>query len=628
MKKGLLLICSMLVVIALLLASCGEKPSTTTPTTTPTTTATTTQTTTAPPTTKTATPTTQPTTKELQSQQRPGTENWASKKDVPQYGGTLTWIENLDITRTLDPGSMGFASAHMIGGTVVESLAVGNWAKGPGGSNEFAFQGYYIPSPMLTGDLAESWEVSPDGLTYTVHLRKGVHFQNRPPVNGRELTADDVKYCWDRKLGTGSGFTKMTAYFVEGMDEIESITAKDKYTVVFKAKRFSYLVLDFVLVGYYMNIYPREVIDKYGNMDDWHNVVGTGPFMLTDYVANSSATLTKNPDYYRYDELHPENRLPYIDEIKKLVIVDQSTQFAAIRSYKADFYSYRGAFLRDKLALEKEMPQLQFCRGGSGKGFAVYPKWSVAPFDNLKVRQALMYAVDRVEMATIINGIPDESYASWMNADFGEPGGFIPFEKLPQDVKDLYTYNPEKAKQLLKEAGYPDGFSVDIWQNKDEDFSHIEILKNHWAKVGVKLNIVLKDSTTIQNAHSNNGYPGFIGSEIGAVSVVTHFRSLEIKINGPGGWNTAEGKKAMQMWDDTCATVEEAARVAKMKELNIYLLRNVVGIPLILQPVPYDVVQPWVGGWYNMYQLRKHEPGTVVMRVWIDAAKKRAVTKK
>ena len=147
-------------------------------------------------------------------------------------------------------------------------------------------------SRILVPHLAESWE-QPDPLTVILHVRKGVHWHDKPPMNGRELTADDFVYNFHRVTGTGSGFTepgRLAAFLGYGV--IESITATDKYTVVFKLKEdvtgktfFRGLNISQVIAAsYYSDIYPPEVIEEHGDAKDWRTIVGTGPFMLTDLV--------------------------------------------------------------------------------------------------------------------------------------------------------------------------------------------------------------------------------------------------------------------------------------------------------------------------------------------------------
>ena len=184
------------------------------------------------------------------------------------------------------------------------------------------------PKQYLKGHLAESWEFT-DSSTFIVHLRKGIHWQDIPPVNGREFTADDVVYHYHRLYGLGSGFSKPAPYHstVTAYKDLISVTAADKYTIVFKWKTPNPEFITETLVTVHSPtaaIEAREAVEKWGNLDDWHHAIGTGPFILKDFVSGISATLVKNPNYWGYDERYPQNKLPYIDTLKVIVIPDES----------------------------------------------------------------------------------------------------------------------------------------------------------------------------------------------------------------------------------------------------------------------------------------------------------------
>ena len=216
---------------------------------------------------------------------------------------------------------MGFAS-YLVS-AVIERPAILDWSID---RDVWNFASWYFPPEYFVPHLAESWE-QPDPLTVILHVRKGVHWHDKPPMNGRELTADDFVYNFHRVTGTGSGFTE-TGQYTEflGYDVIESITATDKYTVEFKLKEdvtgrtwFGGLnIAQVIAASLYSDIYPPEVIEEHGDAKDWRTIVGTGPFMLTDYVLESSVTYEKNPNYWGNDPKYPENRLPYIDEMRVL----------------------------------------------------------------------------------------------------------------------------------------------------------------------------------------------------------------------------------------------------------------------------------------------------------------------
>ena len=122
----------------------------------------------------------------------------------------------------------------------------------------------------------------------------------------------------------------------------ESITATDEGTVVFKLKDPHLLTLMVILDDFLAVMYPPEVIKEHGDVTDWRNLVGTGPFELSDWTEGSSITYSKNPDYWGYDEKYPENRLPYVDTLRALIMPEVATQLAAMRTGKVDYVGVAG----------------------------------------------------------------------------------------------------------------------------------------------------------------------------------------------------------------------------------------------------------------------------------------------
>ena len=384
-NKVIWLSLSFLMVAAILLASCA----TSTPTTTTTTNTTTTQTTTIAPTSTTSTPVTKPTTTSTATTQ-------TTTADVPRYGGRLTIV--------LDKPAAGF-DADFCGNTNAytehltnEMLASSDWSRGPAGTGENDFWLSQSPDPYTIGVLATSWEM-PDANTIIFHIRPGIHYAMNPDsnatplVNGRELNAADVAFAVDRAnsrptsgLGGGS-----KGWFV-------SATATDNYTAVIKGtdsllNRTAVVLI--TILGIY--IYPPEVSQKFGDVQNWKNSCGTGPFMLTDYVSGSSYTLDKNPNYWDKDPVGAGkgNQLPYLDGINLLIIPDQSTQKAAVRTHKIDWIT--NLSLTDGASLAKTNPELQSKKGLLGSVYVICP-WQnkpQLPCSDLRVRQALFMAIDK-----------------------------------------------------------------------------------------------------------------------------------------------------------------------------------------------------------------------------------------
>ena len=231
---------------------------------------------------------------------------------APQYGGTLTVAHDELPTHCDSYSHVGFA--NILVSAVIERSALMDWAID---RDEWHLASTYKPPVYHVPHLAESWE-QPDPLTVVLNVRPGVHWQDKAPVNGRELTADDFVYNFNRVTGTGSGFTEPGQYagFL-GYQHIESVEATDNHTVVFTlnedttGKNFfgGLNMAEVIAWGYHSDIYPPEVIEEHGDAKDCNNIVGTGPFMLTDYVPENAITWEKNPNYWGADPKIPREPL-------------------------------------------------------------------------------------------------------------------------------------------------------------------------------------------------------------------------------------------------------------------------------------------------------------------------------
>ena len=376
---------------------------------------------------------------------------------APQYGGTLIAGSGAD-----PAGSDAFFGHPTMKAIeqVAEQLGGTDWAIN---RNEVDLKGVYLPGSALTGRLAERWESSPDGLSFTFSIRQGVNWHNKAPMNGRELTAKDVEYNWHRYTGLGSGFTEFSPNIAQwgGLDELgfESIVATDKNTVVFTVGKPNLGLPREILWPYPMGILPPEVIEQHGDVTDWRNLVGSGPFELADWVEGSSLTWNKNPDYWGYDEKYPQNRLPYIDELRLMIMPDETTRLAALRTAKIDYMGklfYTGVKSINSIErLQQTNPELQIdSYYVDGNGLALSAQ--KAPFNDIRVRRAIQMALD-------IDAVSRTYFKGWsLGPPVGYMGngvvGYVPqFEDWPEDIKQYYTYNPEAAEALLDEAGLTRG---------------------------------------------------------------------------------------------------------------------------------------------------------------------------
>jgi peptide/nickel transport system substrate-binding protein len=575
----------------------GQQPATTTGTTTPTTV------TTAP--------------KGVEMVTDPGTGKTVEK---PRYGGTITTIRASE-PPYLDPWNGSMATA--IVGAYLEKLALTNWAID---RNKFDFV-FFPTINEYRGNIAESWE-EPNPTTFIIKIRKGVKWQNLPPMNGRELNAIDVEWSWHRSLGLGSGFTKPTPNAAHATTiPWKSVKAIDKYTLEIQLSKPSLIAMPVVLLeGYEMSwIFPREVIEKYGDLNNWRNIVGSGPWMIFDHVSDSSWTFKKNPDYWGFDEKFPGSRLPYADELKSLVIPDQATRLAALRSGKIDLLSVS---FEEASALRKSNPELVQVLTWAGSTNSISMRADTKPFDDVRVRKAMQMAVNMEEIAkTYYGGFADPTPLPHIRT----PGFFTQYKDWPQAVKDGYKYDLEGAKKLLAEAGYPAGFktTLDIAVGGlGTPVDLAEIFKGYLAKIGVDLQINLIQSSAYYGRIQSSTHSPMITWYTG--STYTPILWLKVQFYSKNFWNTHMNKDAafdaMADKADSAATREEQQKL--IKEAVDYATDKFWLVEFPLYNV-FRFTQPWYKGWNGESHLGGGTTfGVIEARTWVDTDLKKKLSGK
>ena len=535
---------------------------------------------------------------------------------APEYGGTITFVFKTEPAGPDVYVSGGAACGYVAG--VLEKLAIADWATPRDEIPSFAFP--FSPSHMK-GALAESWS-QPDPLTYIFNIRKGVNWHDKAPMNGREFTADDIEYNFHRLLGTGSGFTEPIPYGgTFGGMKFESVTATDRYTVVFKMKEQNLGALYAIMDNYSSWIYPPEVIKEHGDVTDWRNLVGTGPMMLTDWTAGSSVTWTKNPDYWGYDDKFPENRLPYVDQIRTLFMPEVATYMAAMRTGRVDYIGRTGgAQMRtfDEVdSLRKTNPEIVIWpfTGRSNNGFGMNNQ--IEAFSDIRVRKAMQMAINieeinnayyRGEAATIPQGQLNRSFTDVAT----------PFEEWPEDVKKVFDYDPEGAEALLDEAGYPRGddgirFKTKLMHLARYDVNYAQLAASYWGKIGIDVEIEIEPIAPFSSRRSARDFE-MINAEMANTALTAV------------GWGLGRVRdpvaEAMYEAVKTATTLEEQNRIAG--ELDQYAIEK---FWTIWGPFPPDylAVQPWVMGYNVEHELGWGQTTTLFTRLWIDQDLKEAM---
>ena len=276
------------------------------------------------------------------------------------------------------------------------------------------------------------------------------------------MVATDVEFSAQRATGTGSGFTEVSkACGSYNTVPWKSFTATDKYTLQMELKEPNLSALPVFLTESYECswVNPPEVIKKHGDLNDWKTWVGTGPWMIEEHVKDSHVNFNKNPDYWAHDEKYPENKLPYADSLVIRIIPDPATQIAALRTGKVDHH-WTGMSLSQAQDLKKTNPEI-IVQALPGWAESAALRLDFEPFKDIRVRKAMQMAIDlKAINDNIYGGLGDPTPAGQLGK--AVVGYRYPYEEWPQWLRDEYAYNPEKAKQLLVEAGYPDGFCGDV----------------------------------------------------------------------------------------------------------------------------------------------------------------------
>ncbi len=336
--------------------------------------------------------------------------------------------------------------------------------------------------PKIIGDLAESWEQSKDGKTWTFKIRKGVKFHD-----DTELTSADVKASWDRITWPAKGTISTKKSYYNGM--MDRIEAPDANTVVFHLKYPSASFLP-------MLAYPHNFIFSKARLDkdpNWYkqNVMGTGPFKFKKYVRGSYLEVERNPNYFK-------KGLPYLDGIKYYMIKDLSARGKSVRTGRTHV-ELRGFPPSEADAIKADMGDKVVVRypkaiGHWGVNFNVNQK----PFDDERVRQAMSLALNRYDMGKVLAPLTGlESVGGLMHPDTKWSLTPEELQALPGFGKD-YEANVKEAKRLLTEAGYPNGFKT-VLTNRSVKLPYIDFgvyLVSAWKKIGVDAEHKLEESAT------------------------------------------------------------------------------------------------------------------------------------
>ncbi|MCL5256606.1 MAG: ABC transporter substrate-binding protein [Chloroflexi bacterium] len=328
----------------------------------------------------------------------------------------------------------------------------------------------------VEGDLADKWEISQDQLTYTFQLKPGLKFSDGTPVKG-----SDFVWSINRAVDPKNGIFSFT---LEGFDKIEATDTQVVITLKQPNVPFIYSMALFNTV-----VMPEALVAKTGGWEKFMlQPVGTGPYIMKEWVKGDTMTLVKNPNYW-------EQGKPLVDEILLKYIPEDNTRVLAVQKGDVDAINFPPKSQVAQLKTDSNLNVLQF---NAAQVTQITVNNRNKPFDDKRVRQALSYAIDRDALIRTINfgiGIPAKTF---------RPAGTVYYD----DSLPGWPYDTAKAQGLLKDAGYGSGIKATLQVNgaSEGDKQAATVIKDMWSKIGVDLTIQELETGLWNDNYYNNKF--------------------------------------------------------------------------------------------------------------------------
>ena len=394
---------------------------------------------------------------------------------VPRRGGVMTRASSWD-PPVLDPRLTQSVGLFQFAGLTSNRLVRYVLPDEASGTNDLT----------LKGDLAESWQSSADNRVWTFKLRQGVKWQNVPPLNGRELVAADVKYCFE-------------AYAKEGVQsfnfrEIEGMETPDKHTLRVHLNTpnvlFPQNLAEPVTV-----IFSREVLEEDGDLKK--RLIGTGPYVLKEHSRKVRVVLARNPDYF-------DKGRQYLDEYVILSTPDSATRLAAFRTGQSDILWVASLSEAETVRKTNSAAVVQGLKTVLAP-FGLTLAQDKPPFNDVRVRRAISMAIDRQKQVdTVFEG---HGILGW-----GVP--YIYYQDTMPTAAQLgpwWQFRPAEAKKLLAEAGHPNGFETTLFYYEyfPQMTSQVQLVQQDLKKnLNINLKITKLDYTSYYGRYVDGKWDG------------------------------------------------------------------------------------------------------------------------
>ena len=501
--------------------------------------------------------------------------NPSGASEAPKNGGSITMAYSTD-PNTLDPAIAWNIIDWQIEHDVFQSLYGHKATSGNAGTE-------------IVPELAAAMpEISQDGKTFTIRIREGVKFQ--PPVN-REVTADDFKYSFERMmkepLAPGTYFytnvVGASDYMAGKAKDISGFKVVDPHTLQIDLETPDLAFVE-TMTMQFVDVVAKEWVEKWGKKIGRHPL-GTGPFMFDHWTSGQEIVLKKNPNYW-------EDGKPYLDEVVFLLSVNPQNAFLKLQLGEVDLlgdYLPPAEVVRTKAdpawsenVISTPMIATQY----------LFLNTKMKPLDNVTVRQAISWAINREKLVKLIAGQGVPLY------QFYPPG-------MPGHVegKKYYGYDPDKAKQLLAEAGFPDGISgLTLYSTNGDPYPKLmQSIQADLSTIGIKAEVkLMTDATYYSLASTPNkatmgGWSWYMDfpDPFDWVALYSKSNAVEGGMNVSYWWSqTTEDLTA-----EAQASTDAAARIAKYEEVQAAIMEEAPYVTLYA-PVVTTMFSKNVGGFY------------------------------
>lgn len=464
-------------------------------------------------------------------------------------------------------------------------------------------------NPNITGMLAKTYTHSADGKTWTFNLRTGVKFWNGDPVTAQSFIDEFERVATKSVASGGEGFIEdiqgEQAFYKGQAKNISGLSAPNDHTLVIKLTHPDGQFLYKIAMPFFSAV-DKKFITKVGDKTfDATQAMGSGPYELKT-INSSEIVLTKNPNYWEKDQYGQS--LPYLNQIT--FRVNNNAQLDAL-----NFEQGKTAMLEGNMGIPssafphfKATPSLSKLMSHYTQNSVYYLGLNnnIAPFNNPLARQAIEYAVDKNKIIKLFNGrgIP---------ANQPLPPGLKGYQKnLPADAS--YSYDPTKAKALLKQAGVKPGTTITLYSSNDPDqMKEDESVQQDLKAVGINLQIKATTWGTFLNSEESGKAQmfasGWLQDYPDAGDFLMLFESSQAPINNSAMYSNKQVDKWMAQSD---TSTDNNKRVQLFGQITDQVMKDAPWVPLYY-PVVYGATQSWVHGYFTPAVLQDE-----FQYIWID----------